>query len=87
MSSSLITEPASEVASGLASGGSAVDFSGEFLHLSKKARKKAKLRAKKAAEKWRRAEEIRANWTQEQHDAEKRLIALQIAEWELRDAA
>ena len=84
--SSILAEPASEVTSGFSRGGN-IDLSGEYLHLSPKERKRAKLRARARAEKWKRAAEIRAGWTQEQHDAEARLIAEQIAEWELRDAA
>jgi hypothetical protein len=84
----IYNEPASEVASGLSSGASSIDTSGEFLHLPKKERKRAKLIKKEAAEKWRRAAEIRAGWGEPDFAVEEARLREEVrAILELRDAA
>lgn len=74
--------------SGAGWGSTGYDASGDFIHLRPKERRKAAKRKRARQERWQRAQSVRANWTQSQHEEEARRIAAEIAEWERqRDAA
>lgn len=61
--------------------------SGDFLHLSPAERRKAKARAKSRAEKMRRWQAIRANWTPEMIAEEEKRLEEEVAEFIERRAA
>lgn len=61
--------------------------SGDFLHLSPAERRKAKALAKKRAEKLRRWQAVRANWTPEMIAEEEKRLEEEIAEFIERRAA
>lgn len=74
---------------GWGGGGACIDTSGDGMHITNPAERRAyKVRRRERRNRWERAQEIRANWTEADFEEEARLIAAQIAEWErTRNAA
>lgn len=54
-------------------------WGGGEAHLSPRARKKARDRKMKRQEKWRKAQEARANWTLEMFEEERARLAKEVA--------